>query len=53
MEGYHSAESQRRLQRMAAAQNIDLAGQLSGQRGNKAVKLADEGVTAIAMEQTA
>ena len=51
MQGYHSADSQRRLQRMVAGQTIDLAGQLSGKRGSKAVKLAAEGVTA--MEQTA
>jgi len=48
---YHSVESQRRLQRMVAKQNSDLAGQLFGKRGKKAVKLAAEGVTA--MEQTA
>jgi beta-N-acetylhexosaminidase len=47
---YHSAESQRRLQTMAARQNSGLAGQLSGKRGIKAVKLASVGVTA--MEQT-
>lgn len=47
MHDYHSNESQRRLQRMAAGQNIDLAGQLSGKRGKCAVKLAAEGVAAM------
>jgi beta-N-acetylhexosaminidase len=44
---YHSDESQRRLQTMAAKHNIDLAGQISGKRGSKAVKLAAVGVTAM------
>ena len=47
MHDYHSDESQRRLQRMAAGQNNDLAGQLSGKRGKCAVKLAAEGVAAM------
>ena len=51
MHGYHSDDSQRRLQTMVAKQNSCLAAQLSGKRGSKAVRLADEGVTAIAMEQ--
>ncbi|MBG7602314.1 MAG: beta-N-acetylhexosaminidase [Gammaproteobacteria bacterium] len=53
MREYHTDESQRRLQTMVAKQSSGLAGQLSGKRGSKAVKLADEGVTAIAMEKTA
>ncbi len=44
---YHSADSQRRLQRMVAGRSIDLAGQISAKRGKKAVKLAAEGVTAM------
>ncbi len=47
MHGYHSDESQRRLQTMVAKQKIDLAGQISGKRGSKAVKLAAVGVTAM------
>ncbi len=50
MQGYHSDESQRRLQRMAAKERVELAGQLSAERGESAVKLAAAGVSA--MEQT-
>lgn len=53
MQGYHSIESQRRLQKMVARKNTDLARQLSGKRGIKAVKLADEGVSAIEKQLTA
>lgn len=51
LKDYHSADSQRRLHRMIATAKADLSGQLSGKRGNMAVKLAAGGVTA--MQQTA